>query len=271
MLGDDALIMSHRLQRVVAHAPGAGGGGRAGQHRARPARPGPAAARPGRRGRRVGRATKTRYAFLRGTRASSATCGSSSSDDGDFGQAIGAAAGLLHLAAGAAGSAAGIARPGAGGGRGQGRQGAHLPPRLRRPDGWSGSVTARVLARARVQAAWTHVVAARRRAVHRRRDVETRLAAAGVGVDPADVRAEFDAVLDAVLSAATLHRPRDGVPPRPGSDERDGVHTEALAVCWPSCRASRAPIRRRRGDARQARSAGPRGRRSRARPRAAAC
>ena len=34
-------------------------------------------------------------------------------------------------------------------------------------------------------------------------DVETRLAAAGVGVRPSETRAEFDAALDAVLSAAT--------------------------------------------------------------------
>jgi ring-1,2-phenylacetyl-CoA epoxidase subunit PaaC len=38
-------------------------------------------------------------------------------------------------------------------------------------------------------------------------DVETRLAAAGVGVRPSETRAEFDAALDAVLSAATLGCP----------------------------------------------------------------
>jgi len=38
-------------------------------------------------------------------------------------------------------------------------------------------------------------------------DVETRLAAAGVGVRPSETHAEFDAALDAVLSAATLGCP----------------------------------------------------------------
>jgi ring-1,2-phenylacetyl-CoA epoxidase subunit PaaC len=37
--------------------------------------------------------------------------------------------------------------------------------------------------------------------------VETRLAAAGVGVRPSETRAEFDAALDAVFSAATLGCP----------------------------------------------------------------
>jgi ring-1,2-phenylacetyl-CoA epoxidase subunit PaaC len=49
------------------------------------------------------------------------------------------------------------------------------------------------------------------------------------GVDQADVRAEFDAVIDQVLAAAGLGRPeagtRAGVSGRMG---RDGVHTEAM-------------------------------------------
>jgi ring-1,2-phenylacetyl-CoA epoxidase subunit PaaC len=59
--------------------------------------------------------------------------------------------------------------------------------------------------------------------------VERRLAAASVTVDPAGLRAEFDGVLDAVVTASGLHRPevagRSGVGGRTG---RDGVHTEAL-------------------------------------------
>jgi ring-1,2-phenylacetyl-CoA epoxidase subunit PaaC len=59
--------------------------------------------------------------------------------------------------------------------------------------------------------------------------VEQRLAAAGVGVDPSGLRAEFDAVLDQVLDAATLARPEvaalAGVAGRTG---RHGVHTEAM-------------------------------------------
>jgi ring-1,2-phenylacetyl-CoA epoxidase subunit PaaC len=60
-------------------------------------------------------------------------------------------------------------------------------------------------------------------------EIESRLAGAGIGVDPAGLRAEFDAVLAQVLDAATL-RPAvspaltDGPPAG-----RDGVHTEALA------------------------------------------
>ena len=60
-------------------------------------------------------------------------------------------------------------------------------------------------------------------------EVERRLAACGAGVDPAGVRGEFDGVLAAVLSAATLEvpdvAPRAGVAGRTG---RHGVHTEAM-------------------------------------------
>ncbi|MCO5994234.1 1,2-phenylacetyl-CoA epoxidase subunit PaaC [Actinoallomurus rhizosphaericola] len=56
-------------------------------------------------------------------------------------------------------------------------------------------------------------------------EVEERLARAGVAADPAALRAEFDAVLDQVLTAATLRRPE--APPEPGG--RRGAHTEALA------------------------------------------
>lgn len=60
-------------------------------------------------------------------------------------------------------------------------------------------------------------------------EVELRMARAGVGVDPAVLREEFDAVLARVLAAATLSTPdigsRAGVSGRFG---RDGVHTEAM-------------------------------------------
>jgi ring-1,2-phenylacetyl-CoA epoxidase subunit PaaC len=60
-------------------------------------------------------------------------------------------------------------------------------------------------------------------------DVERRLADAGVAVDPADVRAEVDAVLDEVLAAATLTRPqRPAVGTIAGRGGRQGVHTEQL-------------------------------------------
>jgi ring-1,2-phenylacetyl-CoA epoxidase subunit PaaC len=71
---------------------------------------------------------------------------------------------------------------------------------------------------------WTHV-----EELFRISDTERRLVDAGVAVDPAETRAEVDAVLDEVLGRATLERPR-----RPaagtvgGRSGRQGVHTEAL-------------------------------------------
>ena len=59
-------------------------------------------------------------------------------------------------------------------------------------------------------------------------DVEERLVAAGVAVDPADCRAEVDAVLDEVFAAATLTRPtRPAAGTIGGRSGRHGVHTEA--------------------------------------------
>ncbi|GAA4616670.1 1,2-phenylacetyl-CoA epoxidase subunit PaaC [Saccharopolyspora hordei] len=58
---------------------------------------------------------------------------------------------------------------------------------------------------------------------------ELRMAEAGVGVDPAQVRAEFDEVVDQVCAAATLQRP--DTPPLAGvggRGGRDGIHTEHL-------------------------------------------
>lgn len=60
-------------------------------------------------------------------------------------------------------------------------------------------------------------------------EVERRLAAGGVGVDPSEVRPEFDSVLTSVLDAAGSRLPEvpalAGVGGRTG---RDGVHTEHL-------------------------------------------
>jgi ring-1,2-phenylacetyl-CoA epoxidase subunit PaaC len=51
----------------------------------------------------------------------------------------------------------------------------------------------------------------------------------GVAADPADLRAEVDAVLGAVLAAATLDRPQAAPLARvAGKSGRDGVHTEAF-------------------------------------------
>lgn len=57
-------------------------------------------------------------------------------------------------------------------------------------------------------------------------DVEQRLVAAGVAVDPAQVRGEVDGVLDQVLAEATLDRPH--VPGIAGLGGRQGRHTEML-------------------------------------------
>ncbi|WP_424937431.1 MULTISPECIES: 1,2-phenylacetyl-CoA epoxidase subunit PaaC [Bacteria] len=60
--------------------------------------------------------------------------------------------------------------------------------------------------------------------------VERAVAGAGVGVDPADVRAEVDAALDAVLAAAGMERPdRAPLAGVRGRTGRDGCHTEALS------------------------------------------
>jgi ring-1,2-phenylacetyl-CoA epoxidase subunit PaaC len=60
-------------------------------------------------------------------------------------------------------------------------------------------------------------------------ELELRMAAAGVGVDPSAVRPEFDAVLDEVLRAATLSRPEAApLPGVAGRYGRHGVHTEAM-------------------------------------------
>ncbi|HET6503462.1 MAG TPA: 1,2-phenylacetyl-CoA epoxidase subunit PaaC [Amycolatopsis sp.] len=60
-------------------------------------------------------------------------------------------------------------------------------------------------------------------------EIELRMAGAGIGVNPADVRAEFDEVLGQVFAAATLAppevAPRAGVGGRTG---RHGLHTEAM-------------------------------------------
>ncbi len=51
----------------------------------------------------------------------------------------------------------------------------------------------------------------------------------GVAADPAGLRGEVGSVLDTVLDAATLDRPRDAPLARvAGKSGRDGVHTEAL-------------------------------------------
>ncbi|MFC4531360.1 1,2-phenylacetyl-CoA epoxidase subunit PaaC [Sphaerisporangium dianthi] len=60
-------------------------------------------------------------------------------------------------------------------------------------------------------------------------EVESRLAEAGVGVDPATLREEFDAVIHHVLTTATLTVPAAAPPVENRTGRgRDGVHTAAL-------------------------------------------
>ncbi|MDT7702685.1 MAG: ring,2-phenylacetyl-CoA epoxidase subunit PaaC [Pseudonocardiales bacterium] len=60
-------------------------------------------------------------------------------------------------------------------------------------------------------------------------DEERRLVEAGVAIDPADTREEVDAVLDQVLEKATLTRPeRPFIGTIGGRSGRQGVHTEHL-------------------------------------------
>jgi ring-1,2-phenylacetyl-CoA epoxidase subunit PaaC len=60
-------------------------------------------------------------------------------------------------------------------------------------------------------------------------DVERRLVADGVAVDPSGLRPGFDAVRDEVLAAATLARPEvAGLAGVSGRAGRDGVHTEEM-------------------------------------------
>ena len=71
-------------------------------------------------------------------------------------------------------------------------------------------------------------------------EIEMRLAGAGVAVDPSTLRGEFDAVLDHVLQTATLSRPTVESTAGPGG--RDGVHgaelTEILAEMQSLARAT---------------------------------
>jgi ring-1,2-phenylacetyl-CoA epoxidase subunit PaaC len=60
-------------------------------------------------------------------------------------------------------------------------------------------------------------------------DEERRLAAGGVAVDPAEARAEFDDVVGRVLDAGTLARPTvPGMGTIGGRGGRQGIHTEML-------------------------------------------
>jgi ring-1,2-phenylacetyl-CoA epoxidase subunit PaaC len=77
---------------------------------------------------------------------------------------------------------------------------------------------------AALDAVWPHVDE-----LFRPCETERRLAAAGIAVDPAEVRPQVTAVLTHVLARATLAVPdRPAAGPIGGRGGRDGLHTEAL-------------------------------------------
>ena len=59
-------------------------------------------------------------------------------------------------------------------------------------------------------------------------EIERRLAGQGIGADPSTLRDEFDAIVAQVLSTATLQLPEGTVAGQAGGSGRHGQHTEAL-------------------------------------------
>lgn len=87
-----------------------------------------------------------------------------------------------------------------------------------------GTAESHRLMQAALDALWPYV-----EEMFRPSEVETRLVAAGVAVDPAETRAEVDTVLDEVLDRATLTRPqRPPIGTIGGRGGRQGLHTEQL-------------------------------------------
>ena len=161
------------------------------------------------------------------------------------------AARLLHLAAGAVRAPVRLARPGARGDRRQGRQGADLPPRLRRAVGRPPRRRHRP-SHAQDAGRAGRGLAARRRAVPP--DAERRSRA--IAVDRAIARRG---------RRRARHRARR--PPRStgrsaaplaavaGGPDATACTPRRSATCSPSCSASPAPIRTRHGDAPAVRTA----------------
>ena len=134
-------------------------------------------------------------------------------------------AGLLHLATGAARPAAHVQRPCAGGHRRQGGQGTHLPPRLRRQ--WvvrlgDGTDFSHERMQRGLEVVWPWSTSCSRR-------TRSSPLCPGSPSDAAGVRAEFDAVIDTVLATAGLDRPTaPALAGVGGLMGRDGRHTEAM-------------------------------------------
>ena len=221
MLGDDALVMSHRLQEWVGRAPELEeettlaniGLDLLGQARLLLAR----ACQVDGSGR-----SEDDYAFGRDV-AEFRNVRLVEGSDADFGTLTVRLLVPRRVAAGVARPAAWPSRPDAGGDRREGRQGTDLPPRLRRAVGRpTGRRHTPVVERAQggVDAVEPFVDE-----LFEPTDVERRLAEDGVAVDPAALRGEVEDVLHQVLATATLHRPAHITSGRSG---RDGPRTEAM-------------------------------------------
>jgi ring-1,2-phenylacetyl-CoA epoxidase subunit PaaC len=113
--------------------------------------------------------------------------------------------------------------------RRQGRQGDVLPPRLRRPLGVTlarGTEESRTRLLSAIDGLWPLWTE-----LFETHPVETAVAEAGIGVDPAEVADEAGVILDQVFAAAGIDRPEGGLAGVGvhGQKGRDGLHTEALS------------------------------------------
>ena len=266
MLGDDALVLSHRLQQWCTNAPTLEDEvalanialDLLGQARLLLTRAG-AADGSGR--------SEDAFAYFRG-RGGVPQRAARRGRQRRLRRVRRAPAGVRHVAAGAAPAPRRIGRPGAGGDRRQGRQGGHLPPRLR---GAVGGPPRRRHRPSRTRG-WTPPSArCGRSSPSCSRSTASRTATRSTAASPS---------IPADVARRVRRRDRDraagGDPARPTRSGRSPAvpRRDATACtrrrwrrCSPSCRASPAPTRRRRGDA-AGRSA--HGRRRRHRPGAAA-
>ena len=251
----------HVAPAAAVGDPRARAGGRAGdrQHRPRPARPGAAAADPGRRGRGRRAGTRTRSPTC-GTPTTSATCGWPNAPTPTsriwWPGCWSSRRGGWRCSTGWPASR----RPGAGGDRRQGRQGGHLPPRVRGAVGGPPGRRHRAVAPAHAGGD-RRGVAADRRAVPPARG-RAAPGGAGVAVDPSTLRAEFDAR----ASTQVLDRPPTPAPARPAGAPTADVRLRAAGAtaCTPR-RWPRSSPRCRRWPGRCPEVCGDRGRRGRRR------
>ena len=248
MLGDDALVLSHRLSRVVQPARPDLEEDIAlanialdllGQARLLLARAAAADADvvpvlP--EGRRCRRRTRSRSSA---TAHEFRNVGLVEVDNGDFAADRGPAPAVLRPAGWPLFERLTVQpRPGARRGRGQGRQGADLPPRLRRRGGSSPWLAAPRSPGAGCWPALDLLWPCVRRAVRSRTDVEQPMAAAGVGVDPATVRSggRRGARPGPRGRAASTARRSRRRPAATAAPDATGCTPRRWAGCSPRCR-----------------------------------